>query len=278
MTSSLATAMMRMGWQQEYLDWLRATFARRAATMVAALIEHMPEWVEYDVPTGGYFVWLRLPPGTDGKALRALANKHGVDVRHGAQFSPTGVGQPPPAELRLLRRRRHRRRGRSSRAGSALAPDRSAVRQDRSVTEMKPSRNQLTGTDRYGCPIGLSGADTDGGNETGASGYLRHAHTRWHGDRRHRRTGTDRRCGDHQRPRRRRRPQHRRHRHPGDRRHRPCGHARLRRHPHPPRRPAGVGSDRVEQLLPRDHQRGDGQLRGHLRACASPKTARSWRR
>ncbi len=89
-TSSLATAMMRMGWQQEYLEWLRATFARRSATMVAALREHMPAWVEYDVPTGGYFVWLRLPPNVDGAALRDVAKLHGVDVRHGAQFSPTG--------------------------------------------------------------------------------------------------------------------------------------------------------------------------------------------
>ena len=89
-TSTLATAMMRMGWQQEYLGWLRATFARRSATMVAALRDHMPAWVEYDVPSGGYFVWLRLPPNVDGAALRALGKQHGVDVRHGAQFSPTG--------------------------------------------------------------------------------------------------------------------------------------------------------------------------------------------
>ena len=89
-TSTLATAMMRMGWQQEYLEWLRATFARRSATMVAALRDHMPAWVEYDVPSGGYFVWLRLPPNVDGAALRALGKQHGVDVRHGAQFSPTG--------------------------------------------------------------------------------------------------------------------------------------------------------------------------------------------
>ena len=89
-TSTLATAMMRMGWQQEYLEWLRATFARRSATMVAALREHMPPWVEYDVPSGGYFVWLRLPPNVDGAALRELGKQHGVDVRHGAQFSPSG--------------------------------------------------------------------------------------------------------------------------------------------------------------------------------------------
>ena len=89
-TSSLATAMMRMGWQQEYLDWLRATFARRSATMVAALREHLPGWVEFDAPSGGYFVWLRLPPNVDGAALRALGKQYGVDVRHGAQFSSTG--------------------------------------------------------------------------------------------------------------------------------------------------------------------------------------------
>jgi DNA-binding transcriptional MocR family regulator len=90
-TSSLATAMMRMGWQQEYLEWLRALFAQRSATMIAALRQHMPEWVDYDVPGGGYFVWLRLPPNVDGAALRSLGKEHGVDVRHGAQFSPTGA-------------------------------------------------------------------------------------------------------------------------------------------------------------------------------------------
>jgi 2-aminoadipate transaminase len=90
-TSTLATAMMRAGWQQEYVEWLRATFARRSATMIAALREHMPDWVSYDVPEGGYFVWLRLPTGADGAALRSLAKQHGVDLRHGAQFSPTGA-------------------------------------------------------------------------------------------------------------------------------------------------------------------------------------------
>lgn len=89
--SSLATAMMRAGWQTEFVNWLRATFARRSAVMVAALREHMPDWVQFDVPEGGYFVWLRLPSGTDGAVLRARAKEHGVDVRHGAQFSPTGA-------------------------------------------------------------------------------------------------------------------------------------------------------------------------------------------
>lgn len=89
-TSTLATAMMRNGSLQEYVEWLRATFARRSATMVAALRGHMPAWVDFDAPSGGYFVWLRLPQATDGATLRSLGRQHGVDVRHGAQFSPTG--------------------------------------------------------------------------------------------------------------------------------------------------------------------------------------------
>ncbi len=89
-SSSLATIMMQTGWQAEHLDWLRSTFARRSATMIGALEANLPEWVEYDVPDGGYFVWLRLPPSCDGAVLRELAKQHGVDVRHGAQFSPDG--------------------------------------------------------------------------------------------------------------------------------------------------------------------------------------------
>jgi DNA-binding transcriptional MocR family regulator len=90
-TSTLATAMMRMGWLNDYVEWLRATFARRSSTMIEALRQHMPDWVQYEVPSGGYFVWLRLPTDRDGAALRAVAKRHGVDLRHGALFSPTGA-------------------------------------------------------------------------------------------------------------------------------------------------------------------------------------------
>ena len=90
-SSSLATAMMRTGWQQEYVEWLRATFARRSSVMVDALREHMPGWVEFDVPQGGYFIWLRLPEGVDGAELRVRAKNCGVDLRHGSLFSPTGA-------------------------------------------------------------------------------------------------------------------------------------------------------------------------------------------
>ena len=52
----------------------------------------------------------------------------------------------------------------------------------------------------------------------------------------------------------------------GARRHRPRGHARLRRRPHPLRRPGHVGPAAHAVDLARRHHRGDGQLRRRLRA------------
>ena len=43
------------------------------------------------------------------------------------------------------------------------------------------------------------------------------------------------------------------------------GHPRLRRHPHPPRRAAGLGPHRLVIVLARGHLRRPRQLRGHLR-------------
>ena len=57
---------------------------------------------------------------------------------------------------------------------------------------------------------------------------------------------------------------------PRDRRRRAAGHARVRRHPHPLRRPGHVGSAAHAVVLARRDHRRDGQLRRRLRARARP--------
>ena len=63
-------------------------------------------------------------------------------------------------------------------------------------------------------------------------------------------------------------------RQPRARRRRPARHPRLRRHPHPPRRAARLGPDRVVVVLARRHLGGARQLRRDVRARASRRTAR----
>jgi 2-aminoadipate transaminase len=46
---------------EERLKYLKLEYKDRRDTMMTALKEYMPEWVKWDIPDGGYFVWLHLP-------------------------------------------------------------------------------------------------------------------------------------------------------------------------------------------------------------------------
>jgi DNA-binding transcriptional MocR family regulator len=54
--------------------------------MNSCLREYLPN-VEYAVPGGGYFFWLRLPEQIDAKVLRQNAKNFKVDFRPGTLFS-----------------------------------------------------------------------------------------------------------------------------------------------------------------------------------------------
>jgi len=97
-SSGLATAMIRTGRQAEHLAFVQATLGRRCAAMVAALRATCSDRVSFDVPDGGYFIWLRLPAGISGTQAREAGRREGVDVRHGALFSAVGA---PDDHLRL---------------------------------------------------------------------------------------------------------------------------------------------------------------------------------
>lgn len=89
-TSAVVRIVLERGWQWEHLTWLRGVLAERVAAMDAALRVHLPPEIGYDVPGGGYFFWLRFPPGTDTERWRAPAAARQVGFRHGTLFSPAG--------------------------------------------------------------------------------------------------------------------------------------------------------------------------------------------
>ncbi|HEY5873698.1 MAG TPA: PLP-dependent aminotransferase family protein [Ilumatobacteraceae bacterium] len=95
---ALVAAILEEGWQADFLRELRSTYGRRVETMAGALRVHVPGWVEYDVPDGGYFFWLTLPAPMDAAEVRERAARAGLDFRHGALFSSRGG---LPRHLRL---------------------------------------------------------------------------------------------------------------------------------------------------------------------------------
>jgi len=81
-----------------HLRTVRTVLRQRRDVLVAAVREHLPEITVTRVPEGGFFLWLRLPPGSDDLELAARAHRHDVVVGAGRLCFVT---EPPGGYLRL---------------------------------------------------------------------------------------------------------------------------------------------------------------------------------
>jgi 2-aminoadipate transaminase len=89
---------VRRGWIDEQLTASRALYRRKAERMLAALEHTMPSGSQWTQPQGGFFSWVTLPDGMDGREVARCAAERGVAVVPGALFFPDGRGT---ANLRL---------------------------------------------------------------------------------------------------------------------------------------------------------------------------------
>lgn len=67
------------------LERTRQLLAERCDRIVAALRSSLPD-ASFTRPQGGYFIWVRLPGGLDGREVLAAAAEHGVSFVPGASF------------------------------------------------------------------------------------------------------------------------------------------------------------------------------------------------
>lgn len=82
-----------------HLHAVRAVYRERRDALLAGLPAALPEGSSWNRPTGGMFVWARLPEGSDATALLRDAVQHGVAFVPGAPFHPGAA--PDPRTLRL---------------------------------------------------------------------------------------------------------------------------------------------------------------------------------
>ncbi|MBL8080593.1 MAG: PLP-dependent aminotransferase family protein [Anaerolineales bacterium] len=84
-------AYVTVGRYQTYLHRSSQAFRKRRDAMLGAIKQYLPSSVSYDVPTGGLFIWLRLPEAILADELLPAACKEGVSFVPGNFFFIDGA-------------------------------------------------------------------------------------------------------------------------------------------------------------------------------------------
>lgn len=86
-TSEIVNSVIHSGSLNTNLDKLKRTFKKRADVFINQITKNFPDQAVFKVPSGGYFVWIKLPDNIDTKLLRQTAQKNSVDFLPGSFFS-----------------------------------------------------------------------------------------------------------------------------------------------------------------------------------------------
>ena len=87
----IADKFIRSGYIYEYTDNVRLEYKKRGLAMTEALEKHLPNYVSFERPRGGFYIWLHLPKGTDSTLILKKAIEKGVVFVTGKTFDPDGV-------------------------------------------------------------------------------------------------------------------------------------------------------------------------------------------
>lgn len=100
LTQRIIAEFMSAGRLPSHIDRVQATYRENRDAMVAAIHREMPE-ATFDVPEGGYYVWLTLPEDVDGDLVARTAIDGGVTVIPGSKFFARHDGPFPKNHLRV---------------------------------------------------------------------------------------------------------------------------------------------------------------------------------
>lgn len=87
----IADQFIRRGDVYEYTATVRQEYKKRGVAMIEALKAHLPSYVTFEKPRGGFYTWLRLPEGTDATDILKKAIEKGVVFVSGKTFDPDAV-------------------------------------------------------------------------------------------------------------------------------------------------------------------------------------------
>ncbi len=78
---------LKKGGYDKHLRGLRHTLQLQQIQFVEAIERHFPDGTRLSSPSGGYFVWVKLPDGVNSLELHREALKNGISIAPGPIFS-----------------------------------------------------------------------------------------------------------------------------------------------------------------------------------------------
>jgi 2-aminoadipate transaminase len=97
LTQRVILEFLSAGRLPDHIRRVQSTYRSNRDHMIAALARDLPD-ASYGRPKGGYYIWLTLPPGSDGDAVAACAASNGVSIIAGSKFF---TGLAPTHHVRL---------------------------------------------------------------------------------------------------------------------------------------------------------------------------------
>ena len=86
-TSEIVNSLIRSGILSSHISTLKNTYRQRIEVFCSHINKCFPRQVVFQTPSGGYFIWVKLPDQVDTKSLRQDAQKNNVDFLPGSYFS-----------------------------------------------------------------------------------------------------------------------------------------------------------------------------------------------
>ena len=101
----LITQALTSGAYEKHVQKLRKRYAKKASAMVAAIQRHIPEGVKWTQPTGGLYVWVRMPArvktALNSKLFKAALRQKMIYVPGNLCYADDPTRRKPNREMRL---------------------------------------------------------------------------------------------------------------------------------------------------------------------------------
>lgn len=86
LNQAIVAEFINRGLMDKHIEFISGVYAKSAGVMIDAMNEYFPEFVKYQAPVGGLFIWCTLPEGWDAEALFRRAVERKVAFVPGAPF------------------------------------------------------------------------------------------------------------------------------------------------------------------------------------------------